>query len=141
MKQVKYLMLAIFVLGLFGCDSKVKQCNDLIAVINQNQEFKNKAGSLASGKAEPKDFAALADDLDKLKDKIGAVKLKDEKLKGFAKEYQDMLAEVGKIFRDLAKAMEAKDQAGLEKGLKELQSVQGKESPIVNKMNSYCQGK
>lgn len=141
MKQVKYLMLAIFVLGMFGCDSKVKQCNDLIAVINQNQELKNKAGGLSSGKAEPKDIIALADDMDKLKDKIGGVKLKDEKLKGFAKEYQDMLAEVSRIFRDLAKAMESKDPAALEKVSKELGTVQGKESPIVSKINSYCQGK
>jgi len=140
MKKVKILMLAIFVVGLFGCDSKVKQCNDLIAVVNQNQEFKNKASAIGA-KAEPKDFVALADDLDKLKEKIGGVKLKDEKLKGFAKEYQDMLAEISKSFRDLAKALEANDQAALQKVTKDMGALQGKEGPIVDKINKHCQGK
>ncbi|PKN44904.1 MAG: hypothetical protein CVU59_10535, partial [Deltaproteobacteria bacterium HGW-Deltaproteobacteria-17] len=115
MKQVKYLMLAVFVMGMFGCQGKVKQCNDLIGVINQNQEIKTKYGSLDATKAGPKDFIAMADDMDKLKGKIDGVKLKDEKLKGFAKEYQDMLGEVSKTMRELAKAMESKDQAALEK--------------------------
>jgi hypothetical protein len=141
MKQVKYLMLAVFVMGMFGCQGKVKQCNDLIGVINQNQEIKTKYGSLDATKAGPKDFIAMADDMDKLKGKIDGVKLKDEKLKGFAKEYQDMLGEVSKTMRELAKAMESKDQAALEKVLKDMTALQGKEGPIVGKINEYCQSK
>ncbi|MBU1070714.1 hypothetical protein KKD52_14625 [Myxococcota bacterium] len=141
MKQVKYLMLAVFVMGMFGCQGKVKQCNDLIAVINQNQEIKTKYGSLDATKAGPKDFIAMADDMDKLKGKIDGVKLKDDKLKGFAKEYQDMLGEVSKTMRELAKAMESKDQAALEKVLKDMTALQGKEGPIVGKINEYCQSK
>ncbi len=141
MKQVKYLMLVVFAMGMFGCQAKVKQCNDLIAVINQNQELKNKYSSLDPNKAGPKDFIGMADDMDKLKEKIGGVKLKDEKLKGFAKEYQDMLGEVSKTMRELAKALETKEQAALEKVLKDLNALQGKEGPIVGKINEYCQAK
>ncbi len=143
MKSAKIFMLAIFMLGLSACDAKVKQCNDLIAVMNQAQELSTKATKANRANPDPKDFIAIADDVDKFKDKIGAVKLKDEKLKAYAKQYQDLFGGLSKIYREMAKATEAKDRAAIDKQIKEMQDLKfvEKVNGLNDEVNKYCGAK
>ncbi len=137
MKIAKLFLLAVFVIGFSGCSGKIKQCNDLIGVINKGQEILTKTKGAEN--PDSKHFTMIADELDKFKANIGKVSLKDEKLQGFAKEYQELIEELAGALRETAKAMDSDNADDKVKALNALTAVSGKEGPITNKINEYCQ--
>ena len=141
MKQIKYLLFLAFLAGMFGCQKNGKRCNELIGVINQGVEIKNKYEKQGPVK-DPKQYLAMAQDWEKLKEKIGSVSLKDDQLKGLSKEYQELLGDYVRILRDAARVVESKDEAAAQKVRAELKTVtEERQAQLTNKINAYCSSK
>ena len=138
MKKIKYMFFVVVALGLMGCQGKIKQCNDLINTINQHIQSSNKFNSQDKSKLDLKAYNEYADEIDKLKEKIAKVSVKDAKLKEMVKEYSDFLSELSAGVRDFGKAMDSKDSEKIGKASKDLSEITAKESPLTSKINQYC---
>lgn len=143
-------MLTVF---LVGCgESKVAQCNKLIAVVNKGQQISQGIKGM-----DAPAMKKLSSDLSGLSKEIGAVEVADESLKGFqgrfAKIYGDLStasSKVGAALEEMEKTK--KPTADSLKRLKQLQedvtsaSKMGEaaakdESGLVKEVNTYCSAK
>jgi hypothetical protein len=136
-KLLSFALIAVLGVYFAGCDSKTGQCNALNKVINKgSKQLKDSVG----GKTDPKAFKDVAKQIKDISDEIGKVSLKDEKLKGYAKEYQELLGKFSTVFLDMADGMEKTDQAKLQAAQKALFEVVAAESPLIDNINDYCGG-
>lgn len=144
---------AVLSLALVGCgESKVAQCNKLIAVVNKGQQI----SSSIKGMDAPA-MKKLSTDLSGLSTEIRAVEVADETLKGFqgrfVKIYSDLStasSKVGGALEEMEKTKKPSPESL--KRLKQLQedvtgaSKMGEtaakdESALVKEVNTYCAGK
>lgn len=117
------------------CGNKIAECNKLIDSINKNGTVVTKSlDKFGSSKKTKADAEELGKTLDKVADEIKAIELKDETLKGAAKDYHDMLDNLGKAAKDATSS----DVAVQKKALDDLEKVTKTEDQIVDKVNSYC---
>ncbi len=124
----------VALIGLTNCNNKVKQCNDLIGVINKS----TKEMKFDGNNDDPKVFKNAGDTFDKIAGDIAKVELKDSELKRLSKEYQDMVKQMSQSVRDAGAAMESKDTTKLASSLKSIEDVTKKEDPLVDGINKYC---
>lgn len=126
-------------LGLSACNKKAEQCDKFIGVINDNGKVIKAASSKMTGAGDDaKTYDEVATVLDSSADNMKKVELKDEKLKEFAKEYQDMLHNGAQAARDVVKAQGANDLAALTKAMGDIGKVETTEAALVAKVNGYC---
>jgi uncharacterized protein (DUF3084 family) len=124
------------------CAGKIQECNKLIAQINATGDQIEKASAkLTASKNDKNAIEDFAKTLEKGADDIKAVEVKDEALKGYSKEYHDMLDKTAKALRDMQKAVAAGDQAAAAKADAEVNKLNSTESALVAKVNGYCGGK
>jgi hypothetical protein len=135
----------VFGLTLFstGCETKVSQCNKLIAVANAATSSvkavtQEKAGNETQQVAQ---MAKFADTLDKFTKDVQAVELKDEQLKGFQKRLIDLYSGGSKDSRAIVAAMEKKDLKAMQESLGSLMKGSATEGAIVGELNGYCGAK
>lgn len=120
------------------CSGRIAECNKLIGVINKNTEVIKKATEkLNSSKKTTADINEFAKNMDQVGDEVKAVDVKDETLKGHAKEYHDMLEKLS----NAAKNVGSSDPAVQMKAIADFTSVEVQESALIGKVNSYCSGK
>src|SRR5262245_11065391 len=100
------LYAALCALCLLGCDSKTRQCNRLIGVINKEQEPLKKDPPKLD---DPASLRGFADTLDGVAKQVTAVEVKDEQLGIYRDDYAKMAKDLAKVARDMANAVEAKD--------------------------------
>lgn len=121
---------------------KIAECNKLIQTANAQQEGLKKATTkLKDSQSNPSEIENMASTFDNSAKAIGAVELKDEKLKQLAKDYQDLLKRAGKNSRDMAAALRRKDNAAMTRASTALNTVGPDESKVVSSINDYCQGR
>jgi hypothetical protein len=126
---------------LVGCgESKVAQCNKLIAVANK-AATESKQMSQSSNPDKIGQLSQMADKLDQYAKEIQAVEIKDDQLKGFQGRFAKMYQETGAASRALIAAVNKKDPKGIGTSSKALQTASGQEGPLVSEVNSYCSGK
>jgi hypothetical protein len=117
------------------CGSKIAECNKLIDSINKNGQVITKSlDKFGASKKTAADAAELGKTLDTVGDEIKGMELKDETLKGAAKDYHDMLDKLAKAAKDATST----DIATQKKALEELDKVTKTEDQIVDKVNGYC---
>ena len=118
-------------LFLYGCgENRVVQCNKFVTVAN-------KAKTLVA----PKDsagFTSLADSIEQVRTEVQAVAVQDAKLKEVQVELLGMYGDVSQALKAQVKATDAKDKPALEKAKKEFEAATGKESEIVDRINTLC---
>lgn len=119
----------IFLVNSCG-ESKIAQCNKLITIANKGKTF--------TVPKDPTGLVQIADSLDSLKTEILAVKIEDEKLKGFQTRFAEFYAEVSQSARNISKAATDKDRAALVKASKASQEITNKGEPLVDEINQYC---
>jgi hypothetical protein len=125
-------------LGLSACDTKVSQCNKLIEVVNKHTT------PLAQSIAKLNDFdnnPEVADEfigvVEAAEADIKALDLKDEKVAGFAKDYEGLMVEAKKLGTGLKEAKE--DAEKRSQVVENADKVVKMEDEIVEKVNTYCQ--
>jgi hypothetical protein len=129
-------LLLVGALGMSGCcGSKIAECNKLIESINKNGAVITKSlDKFSASKKTAADATELGKTLDTVGDEIKGIELKDETLKGAAKDYHDMLDKLSKAAKDATSS----DVATQKKALEDLDKVTKTEDQIVDKVNSYC---
>jgi hypothetical protein len=125
-------------LSLLGCDSKTRQCNRLIGVINKEQEPLKKEPPKLD---DPGSLRTFGDTLDGVAKQVSTVELKDEELGGFRDNYAKMAKDLAKVARDMANAVEAKDVAKQSESGKTMSTFEGRENELVGGLNGYCQSR
>lgn len=132
-------------------ESKVAQCNKVNSVAIKTKSF-----------TAPKDSAGLtqfADSIETIRTEMQAVKVEDEKLKGFQTRFVELYTEVGLAAREISKVLATKDQAtnidetakdqaakdqaakdkaARDKVTKDAQAAIEKEAPLLEEINQYC---
>lgn len=124
--------------ALSACNKKAEQCDKLIGVINDNGKSIKAASSKMTGGDDAATYEEVAKELEAGAGNMQKVELKDEKLKGFAKEYEDMLRNGARAARDVVAAQKANDLAALTKAMNDIGSVETTEAALVAKVNGYC---
>jgi hypothetical protein len=129
-------------LSLAACDTKVSQCNKLIDVVNKHTTT---LSSSIEKLADVQNNPTVADDFAKVvktaNDEIAALSFSDEKISGFAKDYQNLLAEADKVGKSMADAAKTANVDTLNKAVADADKLVKMEETIVNNVNGYCQGK
>jgi len=115
-----------------GEGDRIRQCNALITVINEEQA---KQANASADTAE--DLNRLAVALDATAKRIGDVQLKDGKLKSQRDEYKRMCEDLARAARDAATAGD--DSAKREGAVKVMQGIGPREDKLVNDINAHCQ--
>jgi hypothetical protein len=125
-------------LGLFGCDTKVSQCNKLIEVVNKHTT--PLAQSIAK-LGEFDDDAKVADEfitvVETADSDIAGLEFKDETVAGFAKDYRDLMGEAKTLGTGLKEAGD--DIQKRNDVVSDADKVVKMEDDIVQKVNTYCQ--
>lgn len=123
-----------------SCETKVAQCNKLIKVANQaTTELQGMSKSNSSNATAQ--LKTVANSLDQYSKDMGAVEVKDEKLKGFQARFVTMYSETRDVSRSLAAALDKKDLKTAKQSLTKMQSATSQETALVNEVNQYCQDK
>ena len=144
--QTKSLFLvstaAALLLSLAGCDTKVSQCNKLIDVVNNHTTALpatlTKLSDLQNNPQAADEFAKV---VKTATDEIGALSFSDEKIAGFAKDYQTLLTDADKIGKAMAEATKTSNADTLNKISEDADKLMKSEETIVTNVNGYCQGK
>ena len=129
-------MVGAVALSMTACGKgKIQQCNALIKEVNASQGV---VATLATAIGKPDKIKAAQANIKSSVDKIKAVEIADEKLKGFQGNWADNL---GKLSGTLGKRSSNKDPKKALMGVKEL-SAQGKQfETLIKEINGYCGGK
>lgn len=147
-RRLSLVLLAISLLLVACGESQVNQCNRLIDVIDDGhalmQDF---------DKQTPRSTAQLSQDLDKLVEKLKAVKLSDQKLQSYRDRYAQIYSKLSDSFSTtssaLASAQQAPDnQSGIEqvqkakkqveKASQQAEKAAKRADAIAAEMNAYC---
>ena len=123
-----------------GCrNRKAAECDKFISVINDNGKTIKAASSKMTGtNDDTKTYEEVAGALETSAEQIKGVGPKDEKLAGFAKEYEEMLRGGAQAAREVVKAQGAQDLGALSKAIGEIGKVETTEATLVAKVNGYC---
>ena len=115
--------------------TKLDECNRLIEVINKEQgPLKEASGT------DPAALRKLADTLDGVAKRVGAIELTDEKLVVFRNEYAQMATDLGKASRDTAAALADNDPSKAAEAAKTMSSFGRRESDVVDNIKKHCAG-
>jgi hypothetical protein len=121
------------------CGGKVTECNKLVAVINSNGEAIKKATDrMNTSKNDTTTIEDLAKAMDQAANEIKAVDVKDDTLAGYRQEYFTMLDSGAKSARSMVSAAKKNDSAALNKAMADISAVEGAESTLVTRVNTYC---
>jgi len=125
-----------------GCsESKISQCNKLTAVVNKAAKDALDTGAKGGGQAaQLNNLTQLAGRLDGYSKELGAIELKDEKLKESQGRFIKMYQDASKYSRELVSAVNKKDGKAAEQALKSIQTATNQETPLVGDVNKYCTG-
>lgn len=135
------MALVLMALPLGGCGmGKIAECNKFIEAANGAQEAMRKATSKVQASDNPADIESVAQAMEKAGKDISGVELKDEKLKGYQKDYKDMLDKGAKACREMVAAVKSKNLGAMKKAQTDLGAIGPQETKIVGDINGYCSG-
>ena len=116
---------------LYGCgENRVVQCNTFVTVANKTKDL-----------VAPKDaagFTQLADKIDQIRTETQAIAVKDSELKELQTKLLSMYGDVSSALKAQAKALESKDPNAQTKAKQDLETAAGKESDLVDSINTLC---
>lgn len=134
------ITLSVSVLAVACGESKVSQCNRIIAVVN-----KASGEAQAAGKSDNPDRVGnlenVANSIDQYAQELEAVQVKDETLQGLQSRLIQMYQETSKAIRSLVEGARKKDNQAVTASIKSLKQANQKESSLVDEFNQYCRGK
>jgi hypothetical protein len=116
---------------LYGCgENRVTQCNKFVTVANKTKDL-----------VAPKDaasFTQLADKIEQIRTETQAIAVKDSQLKDLQAKLLSIYGDVSSALKAQAKALEAKDTNAQTKAKQDLETAAGKESDLVDSINTLC---
>ncbi|MCA6573579.1 MAG: hypothetical protein IM531_03680 [Pseudanabaena sp. M090S1SP1A06QC] len=116
---------------LYGCgENRVVQCNKFVTVANKTKDL-----------VAPKDaagFTQLADKIDQIRTETQSIAVNDSQLKELQTKLLSMYGDVSSSLKAQAKAVEAKDTNAQTKAKQDLETAAGKESDLVDSINTLC---
>jgi hypothetical protein len=122
-------------------ESKVAQCNKMIAIANQAAEASLAFGSNPQPEKGGQAFVEVADKLDGFATSMSALEISDEKLKGYQASFSEMYKAASKGLRGAAMALDKKDAEAMQKEMKAIQDGTSQEGKLVSDTNTYCSAK
>lgn len=138
-KHIACVAVAASFVGVMACSNRIAQCNKLIEGVNAATTSIENSSKKLNGN-DPKDFGDMADALDKASKTIGAVELKDEKLKGYQGDYVKVVGKMATAMKDAKAAIEKKDVAGAAKAQAEFKAADTEEDGVRANITTYCTG-
>jgi len=133
LKRYTVLSTAVLSMGIliYGCgENRVVQCNKFVTVANKTKDL-----------VAPKDaagFTQLADKIDQIRTEAQAIAVQDSTLKELQTKLLSMYGDVSSALKAHAKSTEAKDTNAQSKAKQELDIAAGKESDLVDSINTLC---
>ena len=130
--------LALALVLVAGCDSKVDQCNAFIDEANDSQ---NAYVALEAAIQSPASIKQRTDQLDTSSKKMKDLKLADAKLKDFRDRYAKQTDDFSAGMKKIA-ALQGKDPQDGEAAKigKELDDLAEKQDKLIGEINLYCTG-
>ena len=129
---------ALAIVGICACDTKVSQCNKLIEIVNKHTtplaQSIGKLNEFDDNPAVADDFITVVDTADA---EIEALDFKDESVAAFAKDYRDLMTEARKLGTGLKEAGD--DIPKRNDVVSSADAVVKLEDDIVQRVNTYCQ--
>ena len=127
------------ILGACADQTKVKECNALVEVINGGVEKIQKVATVAPDGGTPvSELRAMADTMDTLAGDCAKVELSIAELKKYSGDYQAMAKEVATAARELATAVDKVDMEQMSKAQARMEEAVKREDPVVEGINKLC---
>lgn len=124
-----------------GCGerTKVKECNALVAVINEGvEEIQRGARNAPDGGPGAGELRTMAETMDGIAAKAAKLPLSDGELDELAGDYEAMARDIGTAARELAKAFEKVDEAAMGSAQAKMEKAVQREEPLIESINEYC---
>ncbi len=123
-----------------GCsEGKVAQCNRLIEIANQAaMEVESVTQSASAEDTEA--FRTVARTADQAAENLESIDLSDSTLEDFKQRFITLYVETSAATQSLVDAVEQQNPQEATDAYNRLQSATQQEGPLVDEVNSYCQG-
>ncbi|WP_310489372.1 hypothetical protein [Chamaesiphon sp. VAR_69_metabat_338] len=123
-----------------GGASKITQCSSIATVVKEVVTAAKELDALVSKDSakEAKLFSDMSVKMQGFSKKLQAVKIQDEKLKGYQSSFAQTYQDYARAFDKLAPSMKSKDQKAIDKGVAEMNNLSTKESALGKEMAKYC---
>jgi hypothetical protein len=124
-----------------GCGpSKVAECNRLVEVVNTGVASLDQGMKATSDPTGVANLRSMAEAMEKAAADAEKVELTIAELKDYSKRYQTMARDVAKSARDMAAAVDAKDNAKMTAAQNAMENAVKTEDPLVESINKFCGG-
>ncbi|MEO0406921.1 MAG: hypothetical protein AAF289_06180 [Cyanobacteria bacterium P01_A01_bin.135] len=84
-------------------------------------------------------FSSITETAQQTASQLESIDLTDEQLQGFRQRFIKLYREMGDATEQLVTAVESQDLPAAEAAYEQLETATGKEDPLVNEVNQYCQ--
>jgi hypothetical protein len=122
-----------------ACDSRLRQCNDLVERLNPHTEaLVRGVEGLARVESEPATLDALVEAIDGADRQLAVIQLEDERLAGFGLRYRRQLMDAHTAADAMRRAAAAKDEVGLNAAAKQADAFLEAQAAILDELNQYC---
>jgi len=138
-ERIRILFL-ITIISLFSSSCVATKTNQCRAIIEIANETVAEARTLTEGGKSKDPEAALlaADTMELAAEEMAHLKVTDEQLKRYQKEFIIMYRDTARATRSFVKAYEQTNKRQLKQARRRLQKATAPESKLVTKINQYC---
>ena len=131
---------AAFILGTFGCNNKVAQCNKLIEKVNASMTKMDESAKKLDGKDDAKDLVELGAALETAKKEVEAIELSDAKLKGMQGQFVKSVDAMAVATKAMSAGVEKSDAPAIKAAMTKLEASGNENSKLTDDINKYCTG-
>lgn len=121
--------------------TKVVQCNSIATVTKEAEVVANDFAKSAQTTGPDKVSKLLTDTsskMNKYSKEVQALPIQDEKIKGFQSRIATSYLDYEKALTGMSSAVTAKNKAGVEKAVADLEGLASKEKTLISEFDAYC---
>lgn len=131
---------AVVLVGTFGCNNKVAQCNKLIDKVNVSTAKMDESAKKLDGNDDAKDLVELGKSLDTGKKEIESVEISDAKLKGLQGQFVTSIDNMAVSAKAMSAGIEKNDATAVKAAAAKLEASGKENSKLTDDINKYCTG-
>jgi hypothetical protein len=121
--------------------TKIVQCNSIVKVTKEAETVANEFAASAKTTGPEKINQLLTDTSGKMRKyskEVQDLAIQDEKIKGFQSRIVTSYSDYGQALDGMSTAVTAKNKAGVDKAVSDLQALATKEKTLISEFSSYC---
>ena len=123
-------------------DSRISQCNQLVAIVNKAAEEARDIDKMSQASQGDKtnELKKMTERFQQFAKEIDDIKLEDPDIKNFQKQFVSLYNQTSQSSQNLRDAIAKKNKSQVDNNLKAFGEVSTLEAKLVEEVNRYCEG-